>query len=343
MYSVPQVQRDFPQQLKDVAGRHLAWGEAFTEPLTFRLSNRAFRERMEIIPMEPGHSIIIPEWWREELGVTWRSDSTLPGGYEVSFGSTPKELQKPSQLESDGINGAHIDDDAEGSFNIEWDDSLLSGDELPGQIGSILTTNGVPKMLPNGTWVPTSSLRVSISSVGPTDKEMLLRLPKRYHPFLKLFSRTTAQKLPEHSVYDHTIPLIPETSPPWGPIYPMSQAELDALREYLDDMLKSGKIRPSQSPAGAPILFVPKPHGRGLRLCVDYRGLNKITVKNRYPLPLMDELRNRVQGSTRFTKIDLKSGYNLVRVAEGEEWKTAFRTRYGHFEYRSEEHTSELQ
>ena len=60
----------------------------------------------------------------------------------------------------------------------------------------------------------------------------------------------------------------------------MSQAELDALREYLDDMLKSGKIRPSQSPAGAPILFVPKPHGRGLRLCVDYRGLNKITVKN---------------------------------------------------------------
>ena len=269
MYSVPQVQRDFPQQLKDVAGRHLAWGEAFTEPLTFRLSNRAFRERMEIIPMEPGHSIIIPEWWREELGVTWRSDSTLPGGYEVSFGSTPKELQKPSQLESDGINGAHIDDDAEDSFNIEWDDSLLSGDELPGQIGSILTTDGVPKMLPNGTWVPTSSLRVSISSVGPTDKEMLLRLPKRYHPFLKLFSRTTAQKLPEHSVYDHTIPLIPGTSPPWGPIYPMSQAELDTLREYLDDMLKSGKIRPSQSPAGAPILFVPKPHGRGLRLCVE--------------------------------------------------------------------------
>ena len=89
------------------------------EPLSFRLSNRAFRERMEIIPMDPGHSIIIPEWWREELGVTWRSDSTLPGGYEVSFRSTPKELQKPSQLESDGINGAHIDVDAKGSFDIE--------------------------------------------------------------------------------------------------------------------------------------------------------------------------------------------------------------------------------
>ena len=67
LYSVPKVQRDFPQQLKDVAGRHLAWGEAFMEPLSFRLSNRAFRERMEIIQMEPGHSMIIPECWRKEL------------------------------------------------------------------------------------------------------------------------------------------------------------------------------------------------------------------------------------------------------------------------------------
>jgi len=113
----------------------------------------------------------------------------------------------------------------------------------------------------------------------------------------------------------------------------MSQAELDALREYLDDMLKSGKIRPSQSPADAPILFVPKPHGRGLRLCVDYRGLNKITVKNRYPLPLMDELRNRVQGANIFTKINLKTGYNLIHIAEGEEWKTTFQTQYRYFEY----------
>src|SRR5437763_4368657 len=79
--------------------------------------------------------------------------------------------------------------------------------------------------------------------------------------------------------------------------------------------------------------FVPKPHGWGLRRCVDYRGLNKITVKNRYPLPLMDEMRDRVYGSKIFTKIDLKAGYNLIRIKEGDEWKTAFRTRYSHFEY----------
>ena len=98
-------------------------------------------------------------------------------------------------------------------------------------------------------------------------------------------------------------------------------------------MLSTGKIRPSKSPTGVLILFISKPHGWGLRLCVNYRGLNKITVKNRYPLPLMDEMRDRVYGSKIFTKIDLKAGYNLIRIKEGDEWKTAFRTRYGHFEY----------
>ena len=115
-----------------------------------------------------------------------------------------------------------------------------------------------------------------------------------------------------HSPYDHAIDLLPGTAPPWGPVYSLSEIELTALREYLETMLASGKIRPSTSSAGALILFVLKPHGRGLRLCVDYQGLNKITMKNRYPLPLMDELRDRVQGSTIFTKIDLKVGNNLV-------------------------------
>lgn len=112
----------------------------------------------------------------------------------------------------------------------------------------------------------------------------------------------------------------------------MSPPEQKALRVYLDEIIATGKIRPSTSPAAAPILFVPK-KDRSLRLCVDYRGLNAVTKKNRYPLPLMDELADATKGATLFTKIDLKNGYNLVRIAEGEEWKTAFRTKYGHFEY----------
>jgi hypothetical protein len=97
-------------------------------------------------------------------------------------------------------------------------------------------------------------------------------------------------------------------------------------------MLADGKIVRSNSPAAAPILFVPKPDG-SLRLCIDYRGLNKITIKNRYPLPLMNELRDRLGRAKFYTKLDLKNGFYLLRIAKGDEWKTAFRCRYGLYEY----------
>ena len=120
---------------------------------------------------------------------------------------------------------------------------------------------------------------------------------------------------------------------PWGPIYPLSEEELRTLREGLKEMEGTGKIKRSTSPAGSPILFVPKPHGRGLHLCVDYRALNKITIPNQYPLPLMQELQNRVQGAQWFTKLDLKNGFHLIRIKEGDEWKMAFRTRYRLFKF----------
>ena len=115
-------------------------------------------------------------------------------------------------------------------------------------------------------------------------------------------------------------------------MYGLSPSELEVLKEYIDENLSKGHIRHSKSPAGAPVLFVKKKDG-SLRLCVDYRGLNAMTVKNRYPLPLPNEILDRLQGAKHFTKIDLCSGYSHVRIDEGDEWKTAFRTRYGHFKY----------
>jgi hypothetical protein len=116
-------------------------------------------------------------------------------------------------------------------------------------------------------------------------------------------------------------------------MYPLSENELEVLREWIKEMLKNGKIQHSTSSAGAPILFVPKPGGRGLQLCVDYRGINRITIPNRYPLPLMQELQDRVRGAQYFTKMDLKSSFALIRIRQGDEWKTAFRTRYGLYEF----------
>ena len=97
-------------------------------------------------------------------------------------------------------------------------------------------------------------------------------------------------------------------------------------------MLAHGKISRSKSPAGAPILFVPKPDGR-FRLVVDYRGLNKVTIHNKYPIP-MTELKDRVKDAQIFTKLDLKDGFHMIRIRQGDEWKTAFRTRYGLYEYK---------
>jgi len=115
-------------------------------------------------------------------------------------------------------------------------------------------------------------------------------------------------------------------------LYNLSETELGVLKEYIDKNLQSGFIRRSKSPAGSPILFVKKKDG-GLRLCVDYRALNAITVRDRYPIPLISEILDRLRRAKTFTKIDLRGAYNLIRVKEGDEWKTAFRTRYGLFEY----------
>jgi hypothetical protein len=154
-----------------------------------------------------------------------------------------------------------------------------------------------------------------------------------YKDFMIVFSKEQAEKLPEHRPYDMTIELMGGKSPPFGPIYNLSEPERIELLRYIDENLKKGFIVPSKSPAGAPVLFVKKKDG-SLRLCVDYRGLNEVTVKNRYPLPLISSLLDRLKGAQVFSKLDLHGAYNLVRVAKKDQWKTAFRTRYGHYEYR---------
>jgi hypothetical protein len=157
-------------------------------------------------------------------------------------------------------------------------------------------------------------------------------VPPQYHDYQDVFSEQDAKTLPPHRPYDLKIETVDDQDPPFGKIYNMSLAELQALKDYIDEMLGKGFIRASSLPAGAPVLFVKKKNG-SLCLCVDYRGLNRITIKNRYPLPLSGDLMDRLGEAKIFSKIDLHVGYNNVRIAEGHEWKTAFRTRYGSFEY----------
>jgi len=137
---------------------------------------------------------------------------------------------------------------------------------------------------------------------------------------------------PHRGPLDHHIPLEEGSKPVFGPIYNLSETELQVLKEYIEENLRKRFIRPSTSPFGAPVLFVKKPDG-SLRLCINYRALNRMTIKNHYPLPLISELLDRMKGAKYFTKIDVRDAFNRLRIALGQEYKTAFRTRYGHLEY----------
>ena len=158
-------------------------------------------------------------------------------------------------------------------------------------------------------------------------------IPTEYSDFSNVFSSDSAAELPEYTgINNHSINLLDDKQPLYGPIYSLGPVELETLKTYIETNLASGFIRPSKSPAGAPILFVRKKDG-SLRLCVDYRGLNNLTIKNRYPLPLIGESLDRLGRAKHFTQLDLMNTYHQMRIREGDEWKTVFQMRYGYFKY----------
>ena len=157
-------------------------------------------------------------------------------------------------------------------------------------------------------------------------------VPPEYHDFFDVFSREEAKLMPPHRPYDHTIDLKNDQVLPHSHIYPLSGTELGILQEFLDDMLGKGFFRASSSPGGAPVLFAKKKDGT-LQLCVDFRNLNKITRKNRYPIPLVSNLIDQLGLAKIYTMFDLRAGYYNVRIASGHKWKTSFRTHYGSFEF----------
>ncbi|CAJ0965001.1 unnamed protein product [Ranitomeya imitator] len=167
---------------------------------------------------------------------------------------------------------------------------------------------------------------LSISSSTPSE------VPEFLSDYRDVFDDPKASALPPHRDCDCAINLIPGSKFPKGRLFNLSVPEHAAMRSYIKESLEKGHIRPSSSPLGAGFFFVAKKDG-SLRPCIDYRLLNKITVKFQYPLPLLSDLFARIKGASWFTKIDLRGAYNLVRIKQGDEWKTAFNTPEGHFEY----------
>ncbi|KAL0148225.1 hypothetical protein M9458_056457 [Cirrhinus mrigala] len=164
------------------------------------------------------------------------------------------------------------------------------------------------------------------------ETQVKVTIPSHYQDLSEVFSKTKATQLPPHRPWDCAIDLLPNAMPPKSRVYPLSRMEEQAMEEYIEEALDSGFIRPSTSPAAAGFFFVSKKDG-GLRPCIDYRGLNNVTVKFRYPLLLVPPALEQLREATIYTKLDLRSAYNLIRIKEGDEWKTAFLTTRGHYEY----------
>lgn len=181
-----------------------------------------------------------------------------------------------------------------------------------------------------------SDIEKALEVKPPVDPRQLL--PQHYHEFIEVFEPANATKIPpSRPGIDHEILLEKdanghEKAVPWGPLYSMSREELLVLRKTLTELLDKNFIRVSKSPAGAQVPFAKK-LGGGLRFCVDYRGLNAITRKDRYPIPLIRETLRSLTKARYPTKLDVIAAFHRIRVKEGEEWKTAMRTRYGSFEW----------
>ena len=159
------------------------------------------------------------------------------------------------------------------------------------------------------------------------------QVPSKYTDYADVFFFDLAMELPKNTgIKEHVIELQDDKQSSYRPIYSLGPVELESLKTYIKTYLKTGFIQPSKLLASAPILFDKKPDG-SLWLYVNYRGLNNLTIKNWYPLPLIGEALDRLSRAKQFTQLDLTSAYHQMRIKEGDEWKTAFRTWYGHFEY----------
>src|SRR5260370_446220 len=181
----------------------------------------------------------------------------------------------------------------------------------------------------------TSTFVISMTDLNPLQAaatKILDSIPAEYHEFCNVFSGEKAGTLAPHRPYDLQINVEEGAKPIHGPIYSLSPPELAALREFLEEHTWNGFICPSKSPWGSPILFIKKKDG-SLHLCVDFRALNRVTEKDRYPLPLILDLLTSPAPARIYSKIDLKHAYHLVCIAKGDEPKTMFHTHYSSYEW----------
>lgn len=221
--------------------------------------------------------------------------------------------------------------------NIDWEQSTLTFDRCPDRCGHLPTYESpedddvdIEEKLEDGEhlyWMDWDKyVGINLRSSQPSEAA------KPYlEEYADIFSKKDFDQIPDRRPWDHAIDLTPGFTPVDCKVYPINPAEQKALDDFLEENLRTGRIRSSKSPMASPFFFVKKKDG-ALRPVQDYRKLNEMTVKNRYPLPLIQELIDKLKTARIFTKMDVHWGFNNIQIKEGNEWKAAFRTNQGLFE-----------
>jgi transposase InsO family protein len=208
-------------------------------------------------------------------------------------------------------------DDEDDEIDFAEGDRLFVANILP-QSANIRASSTVSQRL-------AEAFRLNSENTRPT------QIPDYLKEFESVFSKESFDVLPDPKQWDHAIELVPGAEPKGCKVYPLSPSEQKEVDKFLQENLATGRVRPSKSPMASPVFFTKKKDG-GLRFVQDYRALNSVTVKNKYPLPLISELITKLRGAKYFTKLDVRWGFNNIRIKEGDEWKAAFRTNRGLFE-----------
>jgi hypothetical protein len=310
--------------------------------LSYTLAGRVLQDTFFVAPIGAQSAILgMPFLERENPAINWIKKSL-----KLRKAHIPRSLPNPPLISNASPTSPMLETSTSSQTSLTPNTSPIVPDTEPSlnkrprrRLPAILPTKNInPKrdQVLLFSIIDVTELKAVVNSVidsASGSSSTVTQLPPDYQDFADVFEEKNADKLPPHRPnVDHEIPLVPGAKPVYGPIYNLSETELKTLKEYIDRMVEKGFIRPSKSPFGSPVLFVKKPDG-SLRLCVDYRKLNDMTIKNRYPLPLISELFDRLKHAKYYTRLDIQDAYNRLRIAEGDEWKTAFRTRYGHFEY----------
>jgi hypothetical protein len=318
-------------------------GSQVTAKAIFRLRINEHDEHEEILTafvFDIQHDLILGIPWSEvhQPSIDWNTR-----GLHMDSAYCATHCRAQRQQQDCSISMIRADDLYSEAHEVGTEILYLHSYEWVAQEVEALRT---PTMDSKGRWsspLEEDRLRVNAATTqadydifmnGKPGARVLDKLPACYHDLADAFSKQDAKQLPPwRSGIDHEIHLKPEgkAKPPFRKPYAMHNMANDAIKKWIDEQLAAGSIRKSNSPCASPVIVVKKPSG-GLRVCVDYRPVNEMTIKNKYPIPLIRETLARMAGKRIFTKLDIIAAFNRIRIAKGHEWLTAFNTRYGQFE-----------